>query len=686
MPFPRLIDLPFVWPCLRLRLRCAPKPRRGLGGLVLTAALLGIFRVSAVSAVTVGSGFSAMWFDPARNGEGLQLEILDSDRALVEWYTFDEHGAQRWLQGVGQIVHEDTGDSIHFPQLYMTHGGRFGPDFNPGDVQTQIVGSATLSFSDCGAGTFHYAAFDQSQTLPIVRLTQTMGAGCTPINGVPGQPVMAYAGQSGSWFDVAHSGEGFALQWMSRNQAIVTWYTYDTTGNQIWLLGLGDERDDGSIVFDQLYRAHGPHFGTTFDPASFQADQWGSLTLQLDCNGGTAHYTSSDGAFGSGDLSLTRLTQLKRPGCPTVKPKFSDLYDITWTEIPIALGTPAAPNYVVSESIANDGTIAGRRDGHLVLWHPDTQVWEDIPRQIAAQTVEVSPDASAVIATDEVTTDPNQPIYTLKWQRGTGWQPLPGDAVSMSIHYGISHNSRFVVGVGRSDKLGPDEPWVREIDGSQQLLPSDHAVEYPFTVSNDGATIVGIQLRFPTDIPEAVAVRWDNGLPSIIHSPDGEELAVASACDAGCDIIFGAGLYNYDPTQPHPGEAWYLKTDGTFGYLGALPDAFVTSRGYGVADVLADGSLAVGTYGTNQFADNPDSAQVPRVYFWTEATGIVSLRSLTAELGIGDDNWSDIFTTRISANGRNILIGGVHPRNPLGNDVDHARAVVLQLVPRSISD
>jgi hypothetical protein len=654
--------------------------------LGLFAAAVVLSNASAVSAVTIGSGFSAMWFDPARSGEGLQLEILDSDHALVEWYTFDEHGAQRWLQGVGQIVHGETGDSIDFPQLYVTHGGRFGPNFNPNDVQTQIVGSASLSFSDCDAGTFHYAAFNQSQTLPIARLTQTMGAGCTPINGVPGQPVMAYAGQSGSWFDLAHSGEGFALQWMSRNQAIVTWYTYDTTGNQIWLLGLGNEQD-GSIVFDQLYRAHGPHFGTTFDPASFQADEWGSLTLQLDCNGGTAHYASSDGAFGSGDLSLTRLTQLERPGCPTVKPKLSDLYDISWTEIPIALGTPAAPNYIVAESIANDGTIAGRRDGHLVLWHPETQIWEDIPRQIAAQPVYIAPDASAVIATDEITADSTQPIHTLMWQRATGWQPLPGDAVSMSIHYGISHNFKFVVGTGRNDKLGADQTWVRAIDGSQQLMPLDHMVEYPNTVSNDGGTVVGIGLRFPTDFPEPVAIRWDNaGLPSIMHSPDGEELAVASACDANCNIIFGAGLYNYDPTHPHPGEAWYLKADGTFEYLGALPDAFVTSRGYGVADAFADGSLAVGTYGTNQYVGNPDSAAVPRVYFWTEATGIVSLRSLSADLGIGDDDWDDIFTTRFSADGRKILIGGVHTRDPLGNGLDHTRAVVLQLVPKSVSD
>ena len=173
------------------------KPGGGaISGFALAAALVALLKASVVGAVTIGSGFSAMWFDPARNGEGLQLEILDTNLALVEWFTYNEQGGQRWFQGVGQIVHGASADSIEFPQLYVTHGGHFGPTFNPADVQIQPAGDATLTFSDCNTGTFHYDAFGQSQTLPIQRLTQTMGAGCTPINGVPGQPVMAYAGQS----------------------------------------------------------------------------------------------------------------------------------------------------------------------------------------------------------------------------------------------------------------------------------------------------------------------------------------------------------------------------------------------------------------------------------------------------------------------------------------------------------
>ncbi len=393
-----------------------------------------------------------MWYDPARSGEGLQLEILTADSALVEWFTYNEQGGQRWFQGIGKIVHSASNDTIEFPQLYVTSGGHFGPDFNPSDVKVEVEGDATLSFSDCSNGSFQYHAYGQTQTLPVQRLTQTMGAGCTSINGIPGQPVMAYAGQSGSWYDVSHSGEGFELQWLTNNQAMVIWYTYDTSGNQVWLLGVGNEQD-GAIVFEQMARTSGPHFGTAYDPASYQAEDWGTLTLQLDCNTGTAHYASSQTEFGSGDLTLSRLTTLQSPNCPTVvQPKLSDLYDITWDELPIEIGTPQNPTYLSAEAIAKEGTIAGRRDGHLVLWHPDTKIWEDIPRDIShfrrstfrlMDRPSSRPTCSATWTTD---TTPN--VHTLMWQRSTGWQTLEGDILISSLHRNVSHNFQYIVGGG----------------------------------------------------------------------------------------------------------------------------------------------------------------------------------------------------------------------------------------------
>jgi hypothetical protein len=651
-----------------------------LNRLILTCVLCLFQGIAADASTIIDSGFSAMWYDPARSGEGLQLEVVSADSAVLEWYTYDEKGNQRWLQGVGQISHGSTGDTLDFSQLYVTHGGKFGPSFDPSDVEIQYVGNAALSFSDCSTGAFTYHAFGQSQTLPIARLTQTMGAGCEPRNGVPGQPVLSYAGQTGSWFDPTHEGEGFALQWMSQGQAYVTWYTYDANRNQVWLLGVGDLIGD-SINFD-LVGATGPHFGQAFDPGEVDHFEWGTLTLKLGCDSGSAHYESSRSGFGTGDLSLKRITSLAGSACPTALPKLSDLYAIAWEELPIDAGTPLSPNYLLAQSIAADGTIAGRRNGHLVLWHPASRTWEDVPREIAPTEVFIAPDASSVIATDDISVDQTLPLQILKWQRAAGWQLLPGDAVSRSIAYSASKNFAFIAGNGH-DNLEADQVWIRDIDGAEELLPSspDIPAGAPIAVSNDGKTAVGVGLRFTSDFPQTIAVLWSiDAAPTVLRNPAGEELSIASGCNADCSIIFGAGLFSSGPNHAHPGEAWLLKKEGTFEYLGALPDAFAPGPAYTVSDVTSDGSLVVGTYAAYRDITHPDKGLMTRIYIWTEKTGIVSLRSLTAELGIGDDDWGDINDVRLSPDGLDVLIGGTHVVQ--SGEIDHMRAVVLHLSPK----
>jgi hypothetical protein len=643
--------------------------------LVAVTLLVTLFKATLAGAATIGSGYSGMWYDPARSGEGLQLEILSPDVALIEWYTYDAQGKQRWIQGVGNIA----GDSIQFPQVYTTQGGKFGAAFNPDDVKITVVGNLSLTFGDCNTGTFKYTAFGQSQTLPIQRLTQTMGAGCAPINGVPGEPAMSYAGQSGSWYNTTRSGEGFDLQWLSNGAAIVTWYTYDANGNQVWLLGVGRQQD-GAIVFDQMAITNGPKFGAAYDKAALQQSDWGSLTLTLDCNGGAAHYASKLTAFGSGDLTLTRLTQLQKPACPYVAPKFSDLYSVTWDEIPIEMGTPANPNYISAESIAEDGTVAGRGGDGLMLWHPDTKVWEDVPLQLQPTPVAISPDGTTVIATEE---ESDSSVHTVMWQRSIGWQRLPGDVLSQSGYSAVSHNFQYVAGTG-VDASGHFPAWVLLMGSVQKLLQITTAIPAgtPVAVSNNGNTIVGATLRFINGWPIPVAIRWDNGgAPTIMKNSSGQELTVASACDADCSIVFGAGLYN--STDPHLGSAWLSKNDGTFEYFSQVPDALAPGR-YSVLDTTPDGSIVVGAYQTSPPVVSYPAATVTRAYIWTEATGTVSVRSLVSELGIGDDDWDEITTVRISPDGLKILLGGLHRLDfyPVG----YSRAVVLHLVPKSDSN
>jgi hypothetical protein len=127
------------------------------------------------------------------------------------------------------------------------------PDFDPTQVEREAVGSATLRFADCDQGEFSFTAFEQSLTLPVQRLAHTMGMPCESRNGVPGRDSTEYAGQSGSWFDPGHIGEGYALQWMNPHSALLTWYSYDGDGEQYWMLGVGQLDDPGRLHFPQLH-------------------------------------------------------------------------------------------------------------------------------------------------------------------------------------------------------------------------------------------------------------------------------------------------------------------------------------------------------------------------------------------------------------------------------------------------
>lgn len=265
--------------------------------------------VAHAASIPIASGHGGYWYDPARDGEGWVMEIIGPDSALLYWFTCDEQGGQLWLTAVGEIVADDSGERIDFSELVVTRGGRFGPDFDPGQVEREAVGSATLRFSGCDAGEFAYDAFGQSQVIPIQRLAHTMGVWCELLHGVPGRDAAEEAGQSGSWFDPAHGGEGYTLQWMSPGQALLTWYSYDNDGDQYSMLGVG-QLEDGRLHFPQLHSTRGARFGTAFDPDDVERFEWGQLTLALDCDAGQAEYESALTAFGTGALNLRRLPKL----------------------------------------------------------------------------------------------------------------------------------------------------------------------------------------------------------------------------------------------------------------------------------------------------------------------------------------------------------------------------------------
>ncbi len=254
------------------------------------------------------AGMTSAWYDPTHNGEGFLLEMLANNLAVLYWFTYDSNGEQDWYIAVGEV----RGNRIVFPSLLRVSGGEFGPGFDPSKVTEEVVGSASFIWSGCDQGNMSYQIGPQHGRMQLSRLTSLMGIEC----GNPQQAELPpEALLSGSWYDKTHSGEGYNVEVLIDGRVVVYWFSYDPEGKRRWFFGVGEIRD-GKLVFDDIQTTSGGIFGPAFDPQSVVYKPWGSLELDLSCEGGTATYSSTEEGFGSGTLNVVRLTNIDELDCP----------------------------------------------------------------------------------------------------------------------------------------------------------------------------------------------------------------------------------------------------------------------------------------------------------------------------------------------------------------------------------
>ena len=260
----------------------------------------------------VEPGTSSAWYDPDRNGEGFMLEILDENRAVIYWFTYDDAGDQDWYVAEGEV----RSNRILFPELLQVSGGEFGPGFEPGEVVRTVVGSARFIWSSCDAGAMEWVIDPQGSArrqgrMNLRRLTSVMGLECGKAAPVP---IPEAATRSGSWYDPTHSGEGYVLELLADQRALVYWFSFDSEGRRRWFFGTGELFGE-SVRFDEMLTTRGPRFGPTFDPNELELSRWGSLQLELGCDRGLATFEPTEPNFPAGVLDLTRLTRLQGLGC-----------------------------------------------------------------------------------------------------------------------------------------------------------------------------------------------------------------------------------------------------------------------------------------------------------------------------------------------------------------------------------
>ena len=227
---------------------------------------------AASTAAPVDARYSGQWFDPARNGEGIALEILDGGHALVYMFTYPPPGAagqQAWLIGIGDVI----GNGIEFADVQRS-------SLVAGALHSEHWGRIGLIFDDCNQGHMRWDGPPGwgSLEVPLQRITALEGLGCGAAGAVPEQA-------SGSWLDPRFNGSGFVFEQLDPQTLATIWFGFDGSGNQIWLSGIAQQGVAGYAA--TFYQPTGPRFGAGYDPAAFNPQPRGSLSqLTIDCSSG----------------------------------------------------------------------------------------------------------------------------------------------------------------------------------------------------------------------------------------------------------------------------------------------------------------------------------------------------------------------------------------------------------------
>jgi hypothetical protein len=273
------------------------------------------------------NGLSGSWYNPATDGQGIELEFFASavapDTAYVQgaWFTFDTGttgGAdrQRWYTFAGNAK---AGEPSVAVKIYRNTGGNF---VAPPTTSAVEVGTGTLSMTSCSAGTFSYAFNDgtgRTGSVPLTRLTQNVTCATS---GTP--PVNADFGYSGNWFDPATSGQGLVIELNPASRVLfLTWYTYAPSGQasgaagQRWFTAQSDVYTPGArTVPVTIYQTTGGLFDQPTTPKPQSAAVGTGTVTFTSCTAVSFAYNFTGGGFAgrAGTQSLVRVGPTP-PGC-----------------------------------------------------------------------------------------------------------------------------------------------------------------------------------------------------------------------------------------------------------------------------------------------------------------------------------------------------------------------------------
>ena len=155
--------------------------------------------------------------------------------------------------------------------------------------------------------------------LVLSAVTCTISASVIANNNTPLDKFVTDAGAtldvySGSWVDAGRGGEGWIIEVIDDDTAVIFWFTFDPNGDQAWLIGVAS--GEGNTLSANMLLADGPVFGNGFDQNNVTYQDWGSLDITFtSCGTAILNYNSVIPGYGSGTLNPERLVNIDGLNC-----------------------------------------------------------------------------------------------------------------------------------------------------------------------------------------------------------------------------------------------------------------------------------------------------------------------------------------------------------------------------------
>lgn len=243
------------------------------------------------------SSQTALWWNPAESGWGVNFDQQGSV-LFGTLFDYDANRQPMWLVMSDGVMQADGVSFIG--DLYRTTGPPFNANpFTPiTSANLTQVGTMGVVFQDVNSGTLQYTVNGTTVTKGIQRqVFGSRAAACFPTSASRASST----NYQDLWWNPNESGWGINITHQD-DTLFATLFTYDATGNGLWLvMSAGTRQPDGSYS-GTLYRTTGP----SFDSNPFIPIDSSDLTPV-----GTMRLAFTDGVTGTVDYTYNGVQVVK---------------------------------------------------------------------------------------------------------------------------------------------------------------------------------------------------------------------------------------------------------------------------------------------------------------------------------------------------------------------------------------